>query len=393
MKRPHRRRQMGPVEDELVTVAIPASNEEGAVGACLDSVLAQDYRALQVIVVDGASTDGTADVVRSRMADGRVELLHNPRRNIPSSMNLAVAHARGRWLVRVDAHSTVGPRYVRTAVTHLRTGRWGGVGGRKEVIGTTPAGRAIAVALGSRFGVGNSVYHFGTTVQEVDHLPYGAYPVALVRAQGGWNEQLTANEDFEFDYRLQLAGHALLFDPSMVISWRCRQSIRDLYRQYHRYGRGKVDVARLHPRSLSARHLAPPAFVAYCAVGLLLNLHRPGRWAAAIAPYAVGVTAASAEAWGRLESNADRRHLPAAFVAMHIGWGVGVWSRLWESVVRDSALVDLPGRGVDAHAPAPRRLARQGRLNGRRRPRTDARHRGDLVHAGSTQLLERAELP
>lgn len=380
------------MEDDLVTVVIPASDEEGFVGACLDSVLAQDYRALQVIVVDGASTDGTPEVVRARMADPRVELLRNPRRNIPSSMNLAVALARGRWLVRVDAHSTIGPTYVGTAVNHLRTGRWGGVGGRKDAVGTTPAGRAIAVALGSRFGVGNSVYHFGTTVQEVDHLPYGAYPVALIRALGGWNEQLTANEDFEFDYRLRMAGHALLFDPSMIISWRCRQSVPDLYRQYHRYGRGKVDVARLHPRSLSVRHLAPPAFVGYCAVGLLLNPHRPRRWVAGVAPYAVAIAVASAEAANRLESNAERRHLPAAFVAMHIGWGTGVWSRLWESLVGGSALLDLPSRGVDAHAPAPRRLARQGRLNGRRRPRTDAGHRRDLLHAGSAQLLQRAEL-
>lgn len=322
------------MEDELVTVAVPASNEEGFVGACLDSVLAQDYPALQVIVVDGASTDGTTEEVRARMSDGRVELLSNPRRNIPSSMNLALAHARGTWLVRVDAHSTVGPNYVRIAVEHLGTGRWGGVGGRKNAIGTTAAGRAIAVAMASRFGVGNSLYHFGTIAQEVDHLPFGAYPVELVSRLGGWNEELTANEDFEFDYRLRQAGHALLFDPRMVISWHCRQSVRDLYRQYHRYGRGKVDVARLHPRSLSLRHLAPPAFVAYSALGLALNLRRPARWLASVAPYAVAIAAASVDAGRHLDSNVERRYLPAAFLAMHIGWGAGVWSRLGEPVAR-----------------------------------------------------------
>jgi succinoglycan biosynthesis protein ExoA len=320
------------VDDELVTVVIPAFNEEGFVGACLDSVLAQDYPSLQVLVVDGASTDGTVEEVRARMADRRVELLHNDRRNIPSSMNLALAHARGKWLVRVDAHSTVGPAYVRTAVTHLRTGQWGGVGGRKDAVGTTPAGRAIAAAMGSRFGVGNSVYHYGTTLQEVDHLPFGAYPVELVREMGGWDEQLTANEDFEFDYRLRTAGNALLFDPSMVIAWHCRQSVRDLYRQYHRYGRGKVDVVRLHPRSLNVRHLVPPAFVGYCAVVLVSNVRRPRRWMVGIAPYVAALALASADTGRHLESYAERRHLPGAFVAMHVGWGAGVWSRLGEPV-------------------------------------------------------------
>lgn len=316
-------------DEDLVTVVIPACNEERFVGATLRSVQAQDYESLEILVVDGASTDGTVDVVRSRMAeDARIELLRNPRRNIPSSLNLAVAQARGRWLVRVDAHSTVGPTYVRTAVERLREGTWGGVGGRKDGVGRTPAGRAIAVAMGSRFGVGNSTYHFGTTAQEVDHLPFGAYPLDVVRRVGGWDERLTANEDFEFDLRLRRAGLRLLFEPRMVIRWHCRQSIGDLFRQYHRYGKGKVDVTWLHPRSLSLRHVAPPAFVAYAVLAVLLNMRRPKRWLALLSPYAAAITAESLRSARRLETPGERLRLPAAFVAMHVGWGLGFWSRL-----------------------------------------------------------------
>ena len=315
--------------EELVTVVIPAHNEEQHLGACLESVLSQSYQALQVVVVDGDSSDQTADVVRRRMAeDARVELLHNPRRNIPSSLNLGLAHARGTWLVRVDAHSTISPGYVRAAVDRLEDGTWSGVGGRKDAVGRTPAGRAIAVALSSRFGVGNSMYHFGTTAQEVDHLPFGAYPVQVVRQVGGWDAQLTANEDFEFDYRLRQAGHRLLFEPRMVISWHCRQSIADLFRQYHRYGRGKVDVAWLHPESLQPRHLAPPAFVAYAAVGLVLSARRPSRWLAMLTPYAVALGAESVRSGRLLKAPTERLRLPAAFLAMHVGWGLGFWSGL-----------------------------------------------------------------
>lgn len=314
-------------EPELVTVMVPASNEEGSIGACLRSVREQDYPALQVVVVDGASTDATVAQVRAQMAaDPRIELVRNPRRNIPSSLNLALERARGRWLVRVDAHSTVPPGYVRLAVDRLREGRWGGVGGRKDGIGRTPAGRAIAVAMASRLGVGNSTYHFGTTPQEVDHLPFGAYPVEVVRGIGGWDETLTANEDFEFDYRLRAAGQRLLFEPRMAIGWHCRQSLPDLFRQYHRYGRGKVDVAWLHPRSMQPRHLAPPAFVAYLSLGLLLNIRRPGRLLLMLAPYLAAVSVESVRAGRQLASMQERIWLPGAFVAMHLGWGLGFWS-------------------------------------------------------------------
>ena len=332
--------------EELVTVVIPALNEESFLGQCLDSVRAQDYRELQIVVVDGGSTDATVGVIRAHMEeDDRIELVHNHRPNIPSSLNLALDRARGRWLVRVDAHSTVDASYVRTAVGRLREGSWAGVGGRKHGVGRTSAGRAIAAAMSSRFGVGNSTYHYGTSLQEVDHLPFGAYSVEVVRRANGWNDHLEANEDFEFDYRLRQAGMRLLFDPDIVIHWQCRQSIRDLYRQYYRYGRGKVGVARLHPGSMRLRHIAPPAFVAYATAGALLNLRRPARWLAMVAPYALALAVASIRTGRQLNSLSDRGRVPLAFLAMHVGWGAGFWSGVTEAVVQSGGT----GRRVPDH--------------------------------------------
>ncbi len=314
-------------EPDRVTVVIPARDEERFIGATLSSVRAQDYGNLQIIVVDNGSTDDTDVIVKQHSAeDERVELLHNEKPNIPASLNVGLAHAQGRWLVRVDAHSTVDPEYVGRAVARLREGRWGGVGGRKDGVGVTAAGRAIAAAMGSRFGVGGSTYHHGTTAHEVEHIPFGAYPVEMMRGLGGWDERLVANEDFEFDHRVREAGMSLLFDPAMVIRWHCRQSVRDLYRQYRRYGQGKVAVAVLHPESMRVRHVAPPLFVAYAVAAALLAVRQPVRGVAMMAPYGLALTAASVHTGRRLDSVGDRVRVPAAFVAMHVGWGAGFWA-------------------------------------------------------------------
>jgi succinoglycan biosynthesis protein ExoA len=315
------------VRDELVTVMVPARNEAGFLSDCLVSIRAQDYPALQIVVVDSASTDSTADIVRTHQKeDDRIELVQVDRAGIPRALNSGLAQARGRWLVRVDAHSTVPQDYVSTAVARLREGRWGGVGGRKDGVGRTAAGRAIAVAMASRLGVGNSTYHFGTCVQEVDHLPFGAYSVELVRELGGWDETLVANEDFEFDYRLRRSGRRLLFDPDLVIAWHCRQSIPDLFRQYRRYGRGKVDVAVMHPDSLGPRHVAPPLFVGYLAVALAVGTRRPGWASAMLAPYAAALAAESVRLAPRLDHVSEQLRVPVAITAMHVGWGLGFWS-------------------------------------------------------------------
>lgn len=319
---------------DLVTVVVPARNEERSIAHCLDSILVQTHRSLQVVVVDGASADRTAEIVRGYAGrDARVELIENPSSTIPTSLNAALGVARGRWLVRVDAHSTVPGDYVERCVRLLRTGRWVGVGGRKDAVGRTPAGRAIAAAMASKFGVGNSLYHHGSERRRVEHVPFGAYPVTLLRELRGWDERLVANEDFELDHRLRRSGSELLFDPGLRIDWECRQSIAELFAQYRRYGRGKADVALLHPSSMRPRHLLPPLFVGALG-GATAAAPWRSRYAAAVALFYAAAVAAASIVTARNVDRAARPYVPSAFAAMHVGWGMGFWEGLARRAAR-----------------------------------------------------------
>jgi glycosyltransferase involved in cell wall biosynthesis len=319
-------------EAPRVTVIVPARNEREAIRRCLDSIRAQTETRLQIIVVDGCSEDGTDELVKEcAEEDPRVELLVNPQRTVPFALNIALAAARAPLLVRVDAHATVPPEYVARAAQLLETGEWGAVGGLKRGIGRTAQGRAVAAAMASRLGVGGSYYHYGDRPREVEHVPFGAYPARVAREVGGWGEEFTVNQDFEFDHRVRAAGHRILFDPALVIDWECRQSVRDLFRQYRRYGRGKVKVALRHPSSVSPRHLVPPALVGFLSVAVTgAALRRRPEWLLAATPYAGALAAGT---WALRDSVPDARarvFVPAAFAAMHLGWGLG----FWEGVLR-----------------------------------------------------------
>ncbi len=330
----------------LVTVAVPARNEEASIGALLDGLRAQTYGDLQILVVDGRSDDATRAIVEAAAADDpRIQLVDNPERVIPAAMNLALSHARGEWFVRVDAHCSIPTDYVERVVAHLSTGLWGGVGGRKDGRGRTSQGRAIAAAMGSPFAQGNSVYHYGTEAQTVDHIPFGAYPTSLVRALGGWSPDQLVNEDYEFDYRARQAGHELLFDPEIRIDWECRQSISALFRQYRRYGAGKVQTLVRHPESVGLRHLAAPVLVAGLAVSVPMLANRRTRWlgAAALASYGALVAVGSVRSAGDLDP-ADAVWLPAAFAALHLGWGLG----FWEEAVATALGQGGPRRSLEA---------------------------------------------
>src|SRR5439155_18785590 len=119
----------------LVTVVMPVRNEAGFIERSLGRVLAQDYPAecMEVLVVDGMSTDETREVVRrmaGRTADApSVRILDNPSRVVPAALNVGIGRSAGQVIVRVDGHCEIQPDHVRRCVELLRTSGADNVGG------------------------------------------------------------------------------------------------------------------------------------------------------------------------------------------------------------------------------------------------------------------------
>lgn len=103
-----------------LSVIVPMYNVERYVGECLRSVLDQDITALEVLVVDDGSTDGSAQIVRRVAArDPRVRLWSQPNAGQGPARNVAIRHARGDYLVFVDSDDRVPPGSFRYLVAAL----------------------------------------------------------------------------------------------------------------------------------------------------------------------------------------------------------------------------------------------------------------------------------
>jgi chlorobactene glucosyltransferase len=113
----------------LVSVIIPARNEATNIARCVRSVLASQYPALEVIVVDDHSTDGTGDIARSAAAgDSRTVILDNP--DLPAgwfgkqwACENGAKVARGRILVFTDADTEHAPDLLGRVVNAMRARR------------------------------------------------------------------------------------------------------------------------------------------------------------------------------------------------------------------------------------------------------------------------------
>jgi succinoglycan biosynthesis protein ExoA len=286
------------------------------------SVLAQEIEGtLEVLVIDGRSSDGTGELARAAGAT----VIDNPQRVIPTALNRGLAAARGRVILRFDAHGEMPPGYVAACLRALEEVDGAAVvGGWCEVRGVGPWGRALGEALASRIGIGNARRwrrpppNYGR--HEVDTVHFGCFRRELVEELGGWREDILSNEDFERDYRVRASGRKVVFDPSIWSVYHPRESFRAIARQFLNYGRWKAEVIALAPGSVRPRQLAPPALLIVCAAAAIRSpLARPAL--AALAAYAVVVTATAAR-------SAAGWRLGALLVTIHVCWGAGLIARL-----------------------------------------------------------------
>ena len=93
-----------------VSVIIPCYNAERYLPQCLDSVLAQQERDFEVLLVDDGSSDGTLSVARGYAErDARITVLHQENAGVCAARNLGLEHAAGDWVTFVDSDDLITP--------------------------------------------------------------------------------------------------------------------------------------------------------------------------------------------------------------------------------------------------------------------------------------------
>ncbi len=316
-----------------VSVIIPCRNEEATIRLLLEALLKQTYPLpqMEVIIADGMSTDRTREVIKSFALEHpelSVKIVDNPKQIIPAALNTAIAAARGVFLVRMDAHSIPRRDYVQHSAALLEAGKAENVGGVWDV---TPQGdhwiaRSIAASAAHPLAVGGAQYRFSKKAEYVDTVPFGAFPRSLIDEIGGFDETLLSNEDYEFNTRIRKSGGRIWLDPQIRSIYFARKNLKELAKQYWRYGFWKSQMLKRYPETLRYRQAIPPLFVAGILILFLAGLiYRPFLrfFVLAVGLYlltllAIGIQLAILKKDILLIIGA-----PLATMTMHFAWGAG----------------------------------------------------------------------
>lgn len=122
----------------LVSIVIPVYNCREWIKGCLESILGQSYRNIEVLVTDDGSSDGSGDICdRIAVSDNRVKVFHQENGGVNAARRKGVANASGEWLMFVDADDTVPLDCVESYMSLVRAGTKIVVSGYRD--GTIPA--------------------------------------------------------------------------------------------------------------------------------------------------------------------------------------------------------------------------------------------------------------
>ena len=318
-----------------ISIVMPCRNEEGSIEACLTSILAleQPDGGVEILVVDGMSTDRTREIVgviASRSPE--VRMLDNPAHTTPHALNIGIRSARGSVIFRMDAHTEYAPDYLTSCLAALESTGADNVGGPARTHATGYLQRAIAAAYHSRFAVGNALFHQTDYEGPADTVPYGCWKREAFDRFGLFDEDLARNQDDEHNFRICKGGGLVWQSPSIKSWYSPRASLSGLFRQYFQYGYWKVRVIQKHGAPASWRHLIPAVFVTSLSIlTVLAFIHKVFAFGllALAGTYLACVAAASVMTAVR----SNMLLLPAlipVYACYHFAYGLGFIAGLWD---------------------------------------------------------------
>lgn len=304
-----------------IAVVIPALNAALLLSECVAAVRAQSTPADEIWIVVGPSRDRTLAVAES-LADVATTILQNPPGDRASAINLALDRSRADLFVMLDAQARLGPTYIATAVAALDRTKAAVVGGPMRAEGRSAVGRAMATALRSPFGVGDSQFHFVGAAREVESVYLGVFRASVFERVGRYNPALLRTEDDDMNARIRDVQLRIWLDPAIESTYLCRNRLSEIWTQYVGYGYWKVALATRRPNAIRLRHATPAAFVLLLVAVSAVSL---AAWWPAL-PLVAALYAAIALAAGAAAGVREVLTLalfPIVTMSMHVGYGFG----------------------------------------------------------------------
>ena len=239
--------------DPLVSIVVPAYNEEKVIANCIKSIESSDYQNFEIILVDDGSTDQTLQVMRRYENLYKVQVISQPNGGKASALNRGFQQAKGEILFFVDADGIFTHSTIREMLNAFTSAKVGAVCGNDYPLNQDKAQTKL-YTLQTHVGTG----FVRRALAEINCLPIvsgncGAFrrsvlswPFLRLGKEGEPYVNGFIGEDLELTWRIHRAGYRVNFAPRAIVRAELPSTVSMLWKQRVRWARGLLQTVRLH---------------------------------------------------------------------------------------------------------------------------------------------------
>ena len=254
----------------LVSIIVPAYNEEKVIANCVNSILTSGYRHYEIILVNDGSSDGTHKEMLKFKDLPQVKVLTQRNAGKAAALNNGFRSSKGEVLFFVDADGIFIPGTIREMLLGFSSAKVGAVCGSDAPVNLDrplPQLMAIQTHVGTGFVrralaqinclpiVSGNVGAFRRSVLEhtmnASGFPIRSsrdrfWPFLRTRKEGEPFTRGFIGEDLELTWRIHRAGYRVNFAPRAIVRAEVPSTVKNLWKQRVRWARGLLQTVKLH---------------------------------------------------------------------------------------------------------------------------------------------------
>jgi GT2 family glycosyltransferase len=258
------------------SIIIPTKNNADILERCLKSIRNLDYPTdeIEVVIVDGHSTDNTVEIARKY----ECKVVYEDVGTIGGARNIGVKHSRGDYIVFTDADCVVDKDWLKNLVKEFKDEKVASVGGPNITPeDDTEFAKCVGEVLKLLSSTGARYAFSADRVLEIYHNPTcnSAYRKSIFQEVEGFNPKLVTCDDEELDYKIRKKGYKILFTPYARVYHYRRPTWKRFAKMAWNYGVGRGQVIKLHRELGKWYYYAPSVLILLIALLLALSFVVP----------------------------------------------------------------------------------------------------------------------
>jgi len=219
-----------------ISIIATVLNDKKTISTFIDSLLNQHFKANEIIIVDGGSIDGTAEILKEYDSCGKIKLI-TKKCNIAEGRNIAISNATNELIAVSDSGCDVDEFWLdEINQAFLSPKKPDIIAGNYKFNCLTTFEEVVVLATSDPDRESSDAAIYYPSSRSL------AFKKTAWQIAKGYPEWLYAAEDTLFNIRLRQLGFKFIFAPKAIVKWRPRENYRALTKQQFNYARGNGRV-------------------------------------------------------------------------------------------------------------------------------------------------------